>query len=77
MREVLIYASEPKKGAGYTADKYYGQVAVLKNLQHCEYHVLTCDGEGNHLRCEMYLLLWCFDRNKSVFVWSGANRQSP
>lgn len=69
---MLIYASELKKGAGFTADKYYSQPAILKNLQHHEYPALTCDGEGNHLRWEMYLWLWCSDRNKSVFARFGA-----
>lgn len=66
-----------KKGAGYITDKYYGLIAIPKNLQHYEYGILTCDGEENCLLCETYLLLWCFNRNKSVFARAGAYAQSP
>lgn len=68
---------QSKKGTGYVTDKYYGLMTILKNLQHYEYCILTCDGEENCLLCEMYLLLSCFDRNKSVFARSGAYTESP
>lgn len=73
---MLIYP-EPEKGAGHTANKNYGQITIWENLQRYEYHVPTCHGEGNHLHCEMYLLLWCSGRDKSVFAPAGANARSP